>query len=287
MSDAVKSFIDTSVAWKSQVGHTHHMDYLAKAIPREWYVNNYVRMEFYSTLLMVWTNLYFESGEKKHPTFGDALNYFADKFGRTPKSILTAVSVILRADGFSESEAREKEFCRQKLQDLIFEMALQFEKEFVNTGDDPTHCARVRSPLQVPEDYNRDKALLTFHETFNNLDDCRSRCRVNKLFQTESSKAKFAKIASMKSTSVTKRQIATVKKAAEDPDEITCRSCQGIGDSIIASSLDYRWKLHSIDRLHGVIAETLGLECTVHPSSQKVLAQHAKDDEKNEDTSAT
>jgi hypothetical protein len=287
MSEAAKSFIDTSVAWKSQVGHAHHMEYLAKTIPREWYVNNYVRMEYYSTLLMTWTQLYFESGEKKHPTFGDALNYFSDKFGRIPKSILTAVSVILRDDGFAETDSREKEFCRQKLQDLIFEMALQFEKEFVNSGDDPTHCSRIRNPLQVPDDFDRDRALLAFHQTFNDLKDCRNRCRVNKLFQTESSKAKFAKIASTTPTSSTKKQIAAVTKASQDPAGITCRSCQQMGDSIIACSLDSRWKLHSLDGLQGVLAKILEFECTVHPSSQKVVDGYAEDNDPDEDTSVT
>jgi hypothetical protein len=76
----LKSFLDTSVARTMLTGHGGHSAYLRSNIPQRHYVNNYVRMEFYKSLLLSWTQLYFESADGVHATFGDAISLFENKF---------------------------------------------------------------------------------------------------------------------------------------------------------------------------------------------------------------
>jgi hypothetical protein len=60
---SLKSFLDTSVAYKLQVGTSAHKESLSSSIPQAWYLNNYAQMEYYRTRLLHWVWLYFESGE--------------------------------------------------------------------------------------------------------------------------------------------------------------------------------------------------------------------------------
>jgi hypothetical protein len=269
---SAKSFLDTSTVRKLQSGHAAHQAYLSKNIPLAWYVNDYVKMEYYRTLLLNWVAFYFESAEQKHPTFADCLKYFEEAFGRGPKTTLNCVASMLNDEGFRTSDARDKEACRQKLQDLIFVMAHQFEKAFVNMGQDPTKCARVRHPLKWPETLGRDAALQEFNQIFSDVDECRKRCSVSNLFHALVYKEKMTAIASMSKDAKTEKQIAAVTEAQKNPDKITCHSCGSMGDSIIAASLDANWKLHSMDTLHGLIAKAIHLECEVHPSLKKILS---------------
>jgi hypothetical protein len=136
-----KSFLDTSVVNKLQLGTSQIREYLSSAIPQKWYINNYVRMEYFRHSLIVWINLYFESAEAKHKTFGDAWKLYSEGFGREAKVAVSALTTM-EADGFSFTKEEDKPFCRSKLQDFIYSMALQFGEMFTDMGGDPTHCAR-------------------------------------------------------------------------------------------------------------------------------------------------
>jgi hypothetical protein len=270
-----KSFLDTSAVQKLQIGHSRHKEYLTEAIPKTWYVNNYVRMEFFRTLLMNWVSLYFESEQPSHKTFGDALKYFSDEFGRVPKSILNGVASMLEVEGFSMSDPADKEYCRQKLQDVIFAIAFQFDTAFVNTGIDPTSCTRVRHALRLPLAEERDAVLRQLSLTFYDVAECRSRCKVENMFGVKKYADRMQAVSVIHAVGTAKQAIgkisAAITKAQGAPENITCRSCGSIGDAVIAVSLDQLWKLHSMDNAHRLIAESLQLECEIHPSLKRLL----------------
>lgn len=265
-----KSFLDTSVVYKLQIGASAQQEHLSETIPKEWYVNNYVKMEFYRTCLMHWIELYFESESSFHSTFGDALKYFAEKFGRVPKVILSAISSMLDSDGFSTSDAADKAICRQKLQDLIFELAAQLEKGFKDTGQDPTKCARIRKPLKLPEAAQRDEVLRDLAVSFHAIGECRSKCQIHGVFENVPGKQKMAVISAISPNGRSKEALEKIQKAVAkavaDPNGITCRSCGNMGDAIIAVTLNAEWKLNSMDYVHEPIAIAVDIEYEIHPS---------------------
>jgi len=264
-----KSFLDTSAVYKLQIGASAHIEHLAAAIPKKWYVNNYVKMEYYRSCLMHWIALYFESEHPMHRTFGDTLKYYADKFGREAKTALNAVASI-ELEGFSFASPEDKEYCRQKLQDFIFEMALQFDLTFADMGKDPTKCSRVRCPIELPEASERDTMLVKVLLVFSDNKECRSRCQIDQLFEREPYKTMMDKIAAIprqgKVKDALERIVNTIAIARGDSAGITCHSCGRIGDAVIASLLDPAWKLHSMDAVHGPISEAIGLQYQIHPS---------------------
>src|SRR5690349_22949940 len=165
-----KSFVDTSAVYKLQVGITAHREYLLSAIPKNWYVNNYVRMEFYRALLVQCVEIYFESADPIYVTFGDVFNAYAERYGRQPK-IAVNVLTTMQSDGFLLSNPNDKEILRQKLQDFVFTMAQQFRDLFVDMGKDPSNCARVPHPLKIPRDASeRDAVLRATAISFNRKD---------------------------------------------------------------------------------------------------------------------
>src|SRR6266478_1134713 len=157
-----KSFLDTSVVHKSQLGASQIQEYLRTNITQKWYINNYVQMEFYRRSLVQWIYLYFESKDSKYKTFGDAWKVYAEGFGREAKTAVAALTTM-EADGLSFSSEQDKHFCREKLQDFIYAMALQFSLTFINTGNDPTYCTRLRHALKIPDEAGeREAQLLKF-----------------------------------------------------------------------------------------------------------------------------
>lgn len=268
---SLKSFLDTSVAYKLQVGTSLHKENLTASIPLDWYVNNYVQMEYYRTCLLHWVWLYFESGEDFHRTFGDALNSYAEGFGRQAKSAMSAVA-SMELDGFSFSLPEDKEYCRERLQDFIFTMAFQFREAFKNTGKDPTRCARVPHPIALPEDPNeRQQVLRAVSMTYGNETECRSKCEINHLFEREPYKSSMERVSGISVNSTALERIrGAISRAQQDPDAITCRLCGRMGDAIIACCVDRAWKLHSLDSAHGPISEAVGLQCEIHPSNRAV-----------------
>jgi hypothetical protein len=264
------SFLDTSVAYKLQTGTSAHREYLLGRIPRNWYINNYVRMEYYRTCLIEWIYLYFESADARYRTFGDAFKSYAEGFGRQSK---TAVNVVctMELDGYSFINPAEKEVCRQKLQDFVFEMAFQFQEIFTDMGKDPTRCARVPHPIRLPDEpADRDEVLRRVAWAFDQEKECRSRCSIHNLFEARTYKDKMEAIASAsargKAEEALDRIRAAIAEADAKPSGITCQSCSKMGDAVIATLLDSAWKLHSLDTVHGPISEAIGLEFEIHPS---------------------
>ncbi len=278
-SPSPKSFFDTSIVHKIQLGASQIQGHLRASIPPKWYVNNYVRMEFYRRSLAVWIHLYFESAEPKYKTFGDAWKVYSEGFGRESK---TAVAVLtsMEVDGYSFSKNEDKNLCRQKLQDYIYSMALQFALTFTDTGIDPTHCARLRYVLKLPDDpEERDNQLLTFAAIFRNEVECRSRCSISNLFTSTAHRSKMDAVSAATAKGDTAKKLKKIQNAIEtaskDTGAITCKLCSKMGDALIAVSLDTSWKLHSLDSVHTPICDALKLESQIHPSDSalaKLLA---------------
>jgi hypothetical protein len=226
-------------------------------------------MEFYRAVVLHLIQFYFESAESFHQTFGDALNFYSERFGREPKLILSAIGAIMAAEGFPSEQASHKEACRQKVQDLIFTLTLAFEASYVNTGDDPTRCARVRVPLTIPADGDRDRRLQEIQRTFTDIDSCRESCTVERIFRAGGKYARrmssIAQIVPGGDDRLTKI-CHEIRSAAVANAVITCHTCEKMGDAVIAVSVPPGHKLHTLDTLHRPLCQALGQECEVHPS---------------------
>jgi hypothetical protein len=267
-----KSFLDTSVVHKLQLGTTLMQKSLEESIPLNWYVNNYVRMEYFRRCLIEWIYLYFESAHERYETFGDAWKAYSEGFGRQSKSAV-AVLTTMETDGFSFSKAEDKNICRDKLQDFIYSMALQFAEIFKDMGGDPTNCARVRHALKFPDNpADRDGQLLTFAMIFRDVKECRSRCTISHLFTVPSHRSKLDAISNATTTGSTVPKLEKIQvgidKAKQNPDGITCTLCSSMGDAVIASAVNSGWKLHSMDSVHRPISEALHIDYEIHSSEQ-------------------
>lgn len=274
-----RSFLDTSVVHKIQLGTSRIQEHLVGAIPQKWYVNSYVRMEYFRHTLILWIDLYFESNDAQYKTFGDAWKLFSEGFGRESKVAVAALTTM-EADGLSFSKEEDKPFCRAKLQDFIYELALQFEESFTDMGGDPTHCARLRQTLKIPGDAaERDSQLLKVERIFQNEKECRSLCSIGRIFAAETHKPKLTAIGAATTTGKTVPKLqkiqAALENAAKDPEAITCKTCAKMGDALVALALDPSWRLHSLDTVHAPISDALKIQYEIHPSERALAKRPA------------
>ena len=273
----LKSFLDTSIVYKTQLGTSLMKKHLQASVPKTWYVNNYVQMEFFRQNLTHWIYLYFESRDEKFETFGDAFKLYSEGFGRQAKNAV-AVLTTIEMDGVSFAKSEDKQLCREKLQDFIYERALEFADTFTDMGTDPTYCTRIKFKLKIPNDAKeREIQLQSFAYHFRDETACRSKCSISELFTRATHRAKLDAIAGATAEGDTKKKLekiqAAIKKSKEDPKKITCKTCSKMGDAIVAVALDSSWKLHSMDLVHRPISTALNLESQTHPSEQ-ALAKH-------------
>lgn len=277
-----KSFLDTSVVIKQRVGHSKHQEYLSSAIARPFYVNNYVRMEFYRTLLIQLIDFYIDCSEPFHATFGDAMVFYADKFGRQPKALLASIAAMIKDHGLGPDIPEEKQVCLRKLEDIIFSLALAFEVSYQDNSTDPTRCARVRGPLRISETQSRRETLMQFESMFQDVDECRKHCTINKLFQVGKYGAQMRTVQSICEPSSTHPALAkmspTIQEAISDPACVTCVKCGKVGDVVIAVTMPTAWKLHSLDTAHEPICKALGQEVQIHPSAARLKKLNAMQD---------
>jgi hypothetical protein len=275
-----KSFADTSIAVKFEVGTSLHYEYLTDAIPVPRYINNYVRMEFYRTCLVQWIYLYFESAHSFYKTFGDAFKTFAEGFGRESK-ITTSALATIESDGFSFARSDEKDACRQKLQDHIFFLASQFREDFTDNGQDPTRCARISDQIKFPnESADRDSLLQQVAQTFRKEPEARARCRIDHLFRVGAYRSRLEAVSKITPAGRAKKALVKIQEciatAGAAPEAITCKLCSQMGDAVIACTLPIEWKLHSLDRVHEPISTALGLEYQIHPSDRALVKEAVK-----------
>ena len=229
-------------------------------------------MEFYRAVLLHWIHLYFESADGFHRTFGDALIFCSDHFGRGPKAYLGAIAVVIQNAGFAIDSPSEKEICRKKLEDIIFSMAKAFEFAYRDVGD-PTQCARVRSPLRVSSVDARSKTLLDFEANFADVKESRARCSIEKFFGTGMYSSQMRIVeqkASIEGVPMLNRIQGVFQKGNEDPAGVTCSMCEKVGDAVIAITVPQGWKLHSLDTAHELICKALGKEAEIHPSAARL-----------------
>jgi hypothetical protein len=270
-----RSFADTTVVLKLEVGTSLHYDHLTEAIPAPRYINNYVRMEFYRTCIMHWIYLYVDSEHSFYKTFGDACKTFSEGFGREAKAAVSALATI-NSEGYSFASPGDKEACRQKLQDQIFFLALQFRDDFIDNGDDPTKCARIPVPIKFTnEPADRESLLREAARTFRKEAEARARCKIDRLFTTESYRKKWEAISQISPSGRSKSAVVKIQsgitEAKSAPEAISCKLCSQMGDAVIACTLGPGWKLHSIDLAHEPISDALGLECQIHPSDRALV----------------
>jgi|GEM_PF-6353482 len=269
---APKSFLDTSVVYKTQLGTSLMKKHLQANVPKAWYINNYVQMEFFRGNVIYWIYLYFESAAEQYETFGDAFKLYSEGFGRQAKNAV-AVLTTIEMDGVSFSKSEDKHICREKLQDFIYEMLIEFGESFTDMGTDPTYCTRMKFKLKIPNvAEERVRQLQSFGLHFRDEATCRAKCSISELFTRSAHRAKLDAISGATAEGATndklkKIQVA-IEKSKEDPDKITCKRCAKMGDAIIALALDSSWKLHTMDTVHQPISSALHLESHTHPSEQ-------------------
>ena len=93
------SYLDTSVLRKIRFGHPEHKKYL-RTIPQPYYISDYVKMEFYRSVLLLYIDLYFEAEDPVHPSFSDACRVYSDRFGGVVKTLLDCFYALLSEEGF-------------------------------------------------------------------------------------------------------------------------------------------------------------------------------------------
>ena len=233
-------------------------------------------MEFYRSVLLYFIDLYFEAAERRHPTFLDACNFYAEAFSSNDlKTLVGVILLLLQEQDFAPADPDKKEICRRKLQDHIFNIAEELTSLYKNVGTSGEACSKLRKHLVRKDLHERDAHLLDFAGVFKDDKTCRSKCSIDVLLTNQKHEAAYkcviANGASPTSTSTTQQLSKALKLRIESPDKTTCTRCSKIGDVIITLNCPTNFQIHTLDTSFYTLGPCFERIVRVHPSVASLL----------------
>ena len=267
------SYLDTSVLRKIRFGHPEHKKYL-RTIPQPYYISDYVKMEFYRSVLLLYIDLYFEAEDPVHPSFSDACRVYSDRFGGVVKTLLDCFYALLSEEGFDQKlgSADSKQLCRRKLLNLIFEIGEELETLYKTVGSSHDHCTRLRRKLRLDDPRDRDEALRAFAFTFKDKKNP-DKCRIKQFLQSSKFKNELQCVAQSTEKGAEKL-IDNVQERLKNPSSTTCSSCGRIGDVIITANCPDGGTVHTLnEKDFRTTTPCFGKQVEFHPSLAALLAK--------------
>lgn len=280
-SEAPLPFVDTSVVRKFHFSPRKYREYLKGALGERRYLNTYIKMEFKNGFLRAAIAFYLDLKSPYHLTFEDALLVWANKVnGRDVKVVLELSMRVLAALGIKGDQPEEKPRAIEALGDFIYQVAAQFEANFIDCGENPSQCHRGAIELKFKTGGSVDEALSRFLSEFKNDAACRGACQV----ETHLSGPGEAAMKSFSIVAATKAKTDSVNKLGKNADALlkdkiaTCKSCARVGDLIIGLEAPAHMEIVTLDHSFDVIAPICGkahrklLSVDAHKKQEEIQA---------------
>jgi len=276
---AEKHFLDTSVLIPLLTGTGVYKRYLKSQLAdAPLYVSNYVLMEFRRTRLASLIEFYFVLDLPTLRTIGEALRFWSNQFKSSRHVAVEGfVATLLDGHKLDRSLSQDKRRALRVLADYIRRLERKAAGEFRNVGADSTRCGRAAVPLEMTFPEARE-SLKSFQESFDDLEACRSRCRIGQ-FVLERSRAEVQGYAEEGEKLPTNADTRGFKEIAQNlaeillkgPQACSCSCCARIGDAVIALDAPREMRLEHTDNSFNYLCPPIGQPHQQHPSETAVV----------------
>jgi hypothetical protein len=256
MSATGKRFLDTSVVRPMVHGTRAYREHLeAELGAAPCYLSQYVLMEFRRSFILNLVSFYFVLDLPTVTTIGEAMQLWSHRFKSSElKSVMQLVGQLLNEQQLSDSNPRDLEKARLAIGRYIKRVDAKARRNFKDCSKDTTHCGRAAVPLAIDLKTLRE-SLQTFLDAFQDTKACRARCRIDDVlfarYRTEI--ASFVEhsqpLAKQQDNAGFLRITAKLESLLDKgPDACTCKTCEAIGDAVIAVDAPRDMTLEHVDR---------------------------------------
>lgn len=280
-----KHFLDTSVARHLMLGSSYYREYLYDQLGTDnLYISPYVLMELNRSFLCKIIDFYFLLNMPIVSTIGDALATWNDKFaGSDIKAVSQLVSNMVNDRRLDLNEMRDKSKALRILADYVWRLELKFRKSFKNTGIDSTRCARALLQIAAKADIEAND-IRVFSERFKDIKKCREHCSID-VFLAKRHKNNLVKYIALEKTlpypsKNENKGFVKIAKCfepilADDGTSCNCKTCEKIGDSVIALDMPETMRLNTLDHSFDHLCPPIGKVHYKHLSQIAVLKMKA------------
>jgi hypothetical protein len=234
-------------------------------------------MEISRSYLVNVISFYFMLHLPSIDSYDDAIRLWSNRYKTSElKAVLHLVAELAACHGL-KSTTRDKAKFIEILGSYIKRIDIKNRRSFVDPSNDSTHCARANIILKI--DAARPSAgMKDFYDQFIDVEKCRSQCRIGNtiLERHRSSVEAYVRYAE---TLPPNEETRGFLKVCENLKEIlrrgasalSCKTCEKIGDAVIALDASRNMNLDHIDRSFDLLCCLIGQSHVRHPSESAVM----------------
>jgi hypothetical protein len=243
------------------------------------YRSRFVLMEFTRSYIRPIIGLCFDLCLPNIENTADTIIYWSNKFKRSElKAVPQMIGDILRTQTVDLTSAAGKEQSLRSLAAYIERVLMKMEFKFRDTGTDSARCARATTPLDVDLDQPCE-SLRRFVKAFDNVRALRGKCRIDDFVQRRY-RGEVTRYLDKAGTLKSNRATTGFLGIADNLRPIldggrtagSCKSCEAIGDAIIALDAPRGMRLEHSDLSFDLLCDLIGQPHKRHPSAS-VLAK--------------
>jgi hypothetical protein len=283
---AEKHFLDTSVARPFILGSAKYKKYLRDTLGDDpLYASDYVQMEFTRSMLRALVDFYFVLDMPSIETIEDACACWSDKFRTSElKAVVQLMGKLASMYRLGMSDPGDKEKALRAIARIVERITIEWRSEFKNPGVNSTRCKRASVQLRFGSKANDKELFREFLKTFNDVKAHRKRCDVVKFFvaRYKTNVEKYVQHASKLAKPKSPENIGFTKIAEklrdilEEGKDLSCHSCQSVGDAIIALEAPLTMRLEHTDHSFDHLCEVIGSRHFKHLSQVSVVKSNSK-----------
>jgi hypothetical protein len=275
-----KHYLDSSIARPMLWGSSIYKEHLKKQFSGDkCYVNSYVQMELRRSFLRNVINFYFLLDMPEVPTLNDAIEIWSNKFKTSElKAVLQLVAQLAGTHVFELTRPEDKTRTLSALSMYIKRMDVKLRRAFTNISRDSTGCARAKIDLRDLKG-SQAAGLRDFVDRFDNVEECRNNCHVDRFLLTNRAKEVrefIAQAGHLPNNDTTKgfiRIASSLNEIAEaGAQACSCKRCESIGDAVIALDAPRDMRLEHSDNSFNQLCPPLK-QPHFHHSSEAAFAK--------------
>jgi hypothetical protein len=272
-------FLETTVARSVLLSSQAYQRYFSAQFDgKACYISVYVQMEIKRSYVRNAIKFYFLLRLQTITSIGDALSIWSNHFqGSKHKAIEQLLAQLLETHAFDATRPQDKDIALQVLGHHILQFMETLQSQFLEWQQNSVQCFRANIPFQIDENHINE-GFKQFMDDFDDVKTCRSRCVIDEFILERHRLAVETYIqqaAELPKNSTTRGFIKiteSLKNAlAQGKSSLSCKSCEQIGDVVIALDAPRHMSLEHTDHAFDYLCPVISQPHRKHPPEIQIV----------------
>jgi hypothetical protein len=272
-------FLETTVVRSMLLSSQAYQQYFSAQFDgKACYVSAYVQMEIKRSYVRNAIKFYFLLRLQTVTSIGDALSIWSNHFqGSKHKAIEQLLAQLLETHAFDATRPQDKDIVLQVLGHHILQFMAALQSQFLEWQQNSAQCFRAGISFQIDEN-DMAEGFKQFIDDFDDVKTCRSRCAIDQFILERHRLAVETYVqqaAELPKNSTTRGFIKIAESLkdvlAQGKTSLSCKSCEQIGDAVIALDAPRHMSLEHTDHAFDYLCPGINQPHQKHPPEIQVV----------------